>query len=125
MLPNVDLAAAARDTIYHIGLFTKCTHPCHIGYRHQWSLLLLLITAARVCCFLCGWGRSIADKVCRVAILLEDSSKVVNFLLKVVLRADDPPGPVMETSHHISLHMGWMMGLEVKVSVRVHVQEAH
>ena len=35
--------------------------------------------------------------------------KVVNFLLKVVLRVDDPSGPVMETSHHTSLHVGQMM----------------
>ena len=34
--------------------------------------------------------------------MLQDSSKVVNFLLKVVLRADDLSGPVMETSHHLS-----------------------
>ena len=45
------------------------------------------------------WGRSIADKVCREPILLEDSSKVVNFLLKVVLRVDDPSSPVVETLH--------------------------
>ena len=52
------------------------THPSHIGYHHQLSplLLLFLITAAHVCCFLCGWGRSIAGKVYRVTVLLEDSS---------------------------------------------------
>ena len=44
---------------------------------------------------------------------------MVNFLLKVVLRADDPSGPVMETSHYTSLHMGRMMGLEVEIPVRV------
>ena len=52
-----------------------------------------------------GWA-SIADKVCRVTILLEDSSKVVNFLLKVVLRVDDPSGPVVETFHHTSPNVG-------------------
>ena len=56
------------------------TYPSHIGYRHQWSpLLLFLITAARVCCFLGELGRSIADKVCMVTILLPDSSKMVKF----------------------------------------------
>ena len=50
----------------------------------------VLVTATLVCCFLCGWGRSIADKVCRVTVLLQDSSKVANFLLMVVLRVDDP-----------------------------------
>ena len=65
--------------------------------------------AARICCFLCGWGRSIADEVCKVTVLFENSSKVVKFLQKVVLRVDDPSGPVMETSHHTSLHVGQMM----------------
>ena len=54
---------------------------------------------------------------CRVPVLLEDSSKVVNFLLKVGLRIDDPSGPVVETSHHTSLHMGQMMRLEMEISV--------
>ena len=44
---------------------------------------------------------------------------MVNFLLKVVLRADDLSGPVVETSHHTSLHVGWMMGLEVEIPVCV------
>ena len=44
---------------------------------------------------------------------------MVNFLLKVVLRANDPSGPVVETSHHSSLHVGRMMGLEVEIRVRV------
>ena len=50
------------------------THPSHIGYYHQCFLLLFLslITAACVCCILCGWGRSITEKVCRIAVLLED-----------------------------------------------------
>ena len=42
---------------------------------------------------------------------------MVNFLLKVVLCADDPSGPIMETSHHSSLHVGRMMGLEVEIPV--------
>ena len=42
---------------------------------------------------------------------------MVNFLLKVVLHADDPSGPIMETSHHSSLHVGRMMGLEVEIPV--------
>ena len=93
----------------------------HIGYHHQWSLLLLLslIWAACVCCFLCGRGRAIADEVCKITILLEDPSKVVNFLLKVVLHVDDPSGPIIETSHHTSLHKGRMMGLEVEIPVCV------
>ena len=53
-----------------------------------------------------GWGRNIVDKVCRVTVLLQDSSKMVNFLLKIVLLADDLSGPVVETSHHTSLHVG-------------------
>ena len=54
-------------------------HPSHVWYYHQWSLLLLLflVWAAYVCCFLCGWDRSIADEVRRVLILLEDTSKAV------------------------------------------------
>ena len=64
-------------------------------------------------------GQKHADQVCRVPILLEDSSKVVNFLLKVVLRVDDPSGPVMETSHHASLHVGRMMGLEMEILIHV------
>ena len=51
--------------------------------------------------------------------MFQDSSKVVNCLLKVVLRADDLSGPVVEASHHTSLHMGRMMGLKVKIPVRV------
>ena len=66
-----------------------------------------------------GGAEALMDKVCRETVLLEDSSKVVNFLLKVVLRADDLSGPVMETSHHTSLHVGRMMGLEVEILVRV------
>ena len=65
------------------------------------------------------WGRSVADKVCRVTVLLEDSSKVVNFLLKVVLHADNPSGLVMEAFHHTSLHVPRMMGLDVEILVRV------
>ena len=38
---------------------------------------------------------------------------MVNFLLKVVLRADEPSVPIMRTSHHSSVNMGRMMGLEV------------
>ena len=97
------------------------THPSHIRYHHQWFLLplLFLIMVTRVCCFLHRWCRSIADKVCRVTILLQDSSKVVNFLLKVVLCADDLSGPVMEAYHHTLLHVGWMMGLKVKIPVGV------
>ena len=44
---------------------------------------------------------------------------MVNFLLKVVLRADELSGPVVETSHYTSLHVGRMMGLEVEIPVRV------
>ena len=44
---------------------------------------------------------------------------MVDFLLKVVLRVDDPSGPVVETSHHTSFHMGWMMGLKVVMLLRV------
>ena len=44
---------------------------------------------------------------------------MVNFLLKVVLRVDDLSGPVVETSHHTSLHVGRMMGLEVEILARV------
>ena len=72
-----------------------------------------------MCCFLCGWGRSIADEVCKVTVLFENSSKVVKFLQKVVLRVDDPSGPVVETSHHTSLHVGRLMELKVEISVRV------
>ena len=70
---DVELPASPSDNL---------THPSHIGYHHQWSLLLLLspVTGGCVCCFLCVLDRSIADKVCRITILLEDSSKVVNFL---------------------------------------------
>ena len=37
------------------------------------------------------------DKICRKTVLLEDSSKVIIFLRKVVLCADDPSGPVVKT----------------------------
>ena len=59
------------------------------------------------------------DKVCKVTVLREDFSEVVDFLLKVVLCVDDPSGPVVETSHHISFRMGWMMGLKVVILVHV------
>ena len=61
------------------------------------------------------------DKVCRVTVLLEDSSKEVNFLLKVVLHADNPSGPVVETSQHTSLHVPRMMGLDVEILIHVYV----
>ena len=77
------------------------------------------VWAAYICCFLCGQGRGIADEDRRIAILLEDPSKVVNFLLKIVLHLSDPPGPIMETAHHTSLHVGRMMGLEVEIPVHV------
>ena len=38
-------------------------------------------------------------------------------LLKVVLRADDPSGPIMETSHHPSLHVGQVEGPKVEIPV--------
>ena len=63
------------------------------------------------------WGTTIADKACKVTVLLEDFSKMVNFLLKVVLHVDNPSGPVVETSHHTSLHVPPMMGLEVEILV--------
>ena len=44
---------------------------------------------------------------------------MANFLLKVVLCVDDPSGPVMETFHHTSLHVGRMMGLKVEIPVHV------
>ena len=72
-----------------------------------------------LCLFTCGWGRNIADKVCRVSVLLQNSCKVVNFLLKVVLCADDLAEPVVETSYHTTLHVGQMMKLEVEILVRV------
>ena len=64
-------------------------------------------------CFLCGWERSIADKLCRITVLLEDSSQVVNFVLKFVLCVDDPSSSVVETPHYISLHVDWRIGFEV------------
>ena len=45
---------------------------------------------------------------------------MANFLLKVVLSVDDPSGPVMETFHHTSLHVGQMMGLKVEIPVHVY-----
>ena len=44
---------------------------------------------------------------------------LVSFFLKVVLCVDDLSGPIMETSHHASLHVDWMMGLEVEIPVCV------
>ena len=44
---------------------------------------------------------------------------MVNFLPKVVLHADNPSGPVVEAFHHTSLHVPWMMGLNVEMLVRV------
>ena len=40
------------------------------------------------------------QKHCRITVLLQESSKVVNFLLKVVLHADDFSGTIVETFHH-------------------------
>lgn len=51
---------------------------------------------------MCGCGRIVADKVCKITVLLENSSKVVNLPLKVVLRDDDPSDLVVETSHQNS-----------------------
>ena len=44
------------------------THLSHIGYHLQWSLFLLLslVWAAHVGCFLFRWGRIVADKFHRV-----------------------------------------------------------
>ena len=42
----------------------------------------------------------VEDKVCRVTILLQDSSEVFNFFLKVVLHAHDLSGPVVDISPH-------------------------
>ena len=38
-------------------------------------------------------------------------------ILRVFLHADDPSDPIMETSHHPSLHVGRMMGLKVEIPV--------
>ena len=54
------------------------------------------------------------------SVLLKNSNMVVYFLLKVVLHAADLCCSVVETSHHTSLHMGRMIGLEVELSVCVH-----
>ena len=40
---------------------------------------------------------------------------MVNFLLTVVLLADDLSGPIADTSHHTSLYVDRMMGLEVEI----------
>ena len=42
-------------------------------------------------------------KVHRVTVLCEDSNKVVNFLLNVVLCVDDLSGFVMKMSHYTSI----------------------
>ena len=42
---------------------------------------------------------------------------MVNFLLKVVLHADEPSGPIMQTSHHSSVNVDQMIGLEVEILV--------
>lgn len=56
---------------------------------------------------MCGCGRIVADKVCKITVLLENSSKVVNLPLKVVLRDDDPSDLVVETSHQNSCTSCW------------------
>ena len=76
--------------------------------RQSYRLLLSTVKTACVDNFLCGWDRCVADKICRITILLDNSSKVVNFLVKLVLRADDPSGLVAEPSHHIFFHVGCM-----------------
>ena len=109
---------SALKTTLMLDFLQTCPHsswPHRVSPCHQQSLLFLLslnVTAA-VCCFLCGWGRSIANEVCGIIVLLEDSSKVVNFLQKVVLCGDNPPGPVLEASHHMPLHTGQMLELKV------------
>ena len=62
----------------------------------------------------------VGQKHCRVTILLEDSGKVVNFLLNVFLFIDDFSDPVVKTSHNTSYYAGWMLGLEVEITVHVH-----
>ena len=99
------------------------THPSHIGYHHQWSplLLLLVITAACVCCVLCGWGRSIADKVCRVIVLLEDFCMVVNICrLSCMLIIS-----LALSWRHLTIHVSRIMGLKVEIPVCVHGLPVH
>ena len=62
----------------------------------------------------------VGQKHCRVTILLEDSGKVFNFLLNIFLCTDDFSDPVVETSHDTSYYVGWILGLEVEIIVRVH-----
>jgi len=69
------------------------THPCNIGdHHHRWSACSPSLGPLQS-----YWGpipvdvgggggdRSVAYKVCRITILLEDSGQEVHFLLKVVL----------------------------------------
>ena len=73
----------------------------HIEYYHQRSLLLSLLLSAVSCVEHCDWSCQENWSVWEV--------NVVKFLLKVVLHADDAPGPVMDTSPHTPLQnrVGW------------------
>ena len=91
--------------------------PCH---QQSFLFLLSLIVTPAICCFLCRWGRSIANEVCGATVLLADSSKVVNFLLKVVWCFDYPPWPSHGGISPHALYMGRMMGLKVELPGSVH-----
>ena len=73
----------------------------HIEYYHQRSLLLSLLLSVVSCVEHCDWSCQENWSVWRL--------NVVNFLLKVVLHADDAPGPVMDTSPRTPLQdrVGW------------------
>ena len=45
---------------------------------------------------------------------------MVYFTLKVALCADCPPDPVVKTLHRIIFHMGWIVELQVMISIHVH-----
>ena len=73
VVPSVSSPVSVWSPRCRLGRSCSCTpdvlsHPSHIGYHHQWSLFLLLslVWAAHVGCFLCRWGRIVADKFHRV-----------------------------------------------------------
>ena len=123
-MDSVSLTLPNNEWRGHLDLKTTVmsnflSHPHNVGdHHHRWSTLLVPLWATGVqYLWRWGWGRSASDKVGRISILPDDCSNMVHFLLKLVLWADEPSGLVMKTLHQTSLHIGWMVGLNLPVFV--------
>ena len=90
VVPSVSSPVPVWSPWCRLGRSCSCmpdvlSHPSHIGYHHQWSLFLLLslVWAAHVGCFLCRWGRIVADKFHQVISYLE-YWMFINFTLRAL-----------------------------------------